>query len=66
MKLEKLPRFNDDCCLKSDSECTQEEFEMCESDQTTVYIWEQPSGYDEPIYREHCITCGGLSPQEWE
>lgn len=59
-ELKELPHFNDDCCMNQNSEATQEEFEGCEQKDSGVIVIEHPSGYDEPVFRDRCIVCGGL------
>jgi len=58
--LTELPHFNDGCCMNQDSEATQEEFDWCEQNNLTVLVCEDVSGFDEPLYRNRCVQCGGL------
>jgi len=58
--LTELPHFNDGCCMNQDSEATQQEFEECEEKQLTVLVCEDVSGFDELLYRNRCVKCGGV------
>lgn len=57
-RLRELPRWNKECCLNQNADCTQEEFEECEGNQASIYITEGLTT-DVMFSVEKCIVCGG-------
>ena len=63
-ELAELPYFDDGCCMNDGSEATQKEFDGCEEKDIAVLVCEDVSGFDEPLYRERCVKCGGVRKYE--
>jgi len=65
-RLIELPNWTKGCNISEDEDASEEDFEKCEAKQSFIYIWEHPSGYDDPIYRQRCSVCGGEVEEPYE